>query len=165
MSNEKILMSAMEYQELLNEQEETYKRLQTAYLERTGVRIATATAEASHNMNEITRLSAKLDSIRDRLRRAEVVSDVTAEICELGDILQIAIITGDTRQESTVRLVGEANFATDGIPQISMSSPLGKAIYHQPIGSIQSYNSPNGAMMVEIVTKKFVLVDEVKFIM
>lgn len=154
MSNEKILMSAMEYQALLTEQAETNNQLQAAFLERTGVRMATATAEASHNMNEITRLSAKLAMISDRINRAEiVVSELEADISELGDVLQIAIISGSARQESTVRLVGEARMATDGISQISMFSPLGGAIYHQPVGSVQSYKAPNGVMTVEILAK------------
>lgn len=154
MSNEKILMSEMEYQGLLAEQAEANKQLQEAFLERTGVRMPTATAEASHNLNEITRLAAKLASISDRISRAQVVvPEVTADISELGDVLSLALINGEARNEITVRLVGEAKFAQDGIMQISISSPLGVAIYHKSVGSIQKYKAPNGEMEVEILAK------------
>jgi len=158
MSNEKILMSEMEYQGLLAEQAEANKQLQEAFLERTGVRMPTATAEASHNLNEITRLAAKLASISDRISRAQVVvPEVTADISELGDVLSLALINGEAINEITV---GEKVIripivitAQDGIMQISMSSPLGVAIYHKSVGSIQKYKAPNGEMEVEILAK------------
>jgi len=49
---------------------------------------------------------------------------------------------------------------TDGDDKVSISSPLGSAIYHKQIGSTQSYQAPNGTISVEILEKKLPLEEE-----
>ncbi len=57
----------------------------------------------------------------------------------------------DAADEVQRYLVGSIEERRDGMPVISVSSPLGQALMNRAIGETVSYEAPSGALTVEIV--------------
>jgi len=141
-------MSKQEFLNLLEEQERVNGELQKALLEAGEYgSIAIASPSPSHSQNEIMRLSIKQAEIAEKILNAEIVENTVEDIIEFGSIVKIAL----NGKPMTIRMVGEAQISDDGIPQVSVASPLGQAIYGKELGTEVSYKMGSQTFIAQII--------------
>lgn len=83
----------------------------------------------------------RLKEMREKLVNIEIVEKTNNdELVDIGDTVVIDMIFAlDDQEEQTFTLIGgNPDFSLE-IPQISINSPLGGAIYHKKIGDQASY--------------------------
>lgn len=82
------------------------------------------------------------------------MENIKEELVEVGDILNILLSSKDDEPENMViKLVNEANNNGIDIIEISINSPLGKAIYKHKIGEVTNYKVNENIFNVTILSK------------
>jgi len=82
------------------------------------------------------------------------MENIKEELVEVGDILNILLSSKDDEPENMViKLVNEANNNGIDITEISINSPLGKAIYKHKIGEVTNYKVNENIFNVTILGK------------
>ena len=82
------------------------------------------------------------------------MENIKEELVEVGDILNILLSPEDDEPENMViKLVEEANNNGIDIIEISINSPLGKAIYKHKIGEVTNYKVNDSIFNVTILNK------------
>jgi len=82
------------------------------------------------------------------------MENIKEELVEVGDILNILLSSKDDEPENMViKLVNEANNNGIDITEISINSPLGKAIYKHKIGEVTKYKVNENIFNVTILGK------------
>ena len=113
--------------------------------------------EVRYLQANIERYKADRNRINDILNN-KIIYDETAKKTEdvvgINDILQIELIDEDGEREiSVIQLVGVKVDLSGDIYKISVSSPIGKAIYGQKYGSTVTYNVNGLNYTLNIVQK------------
>lgn len=107
----------------------------------------------------------RLKEMREKLLTIEIVEKIdNDELVDIGDTVLIDMIFApDDQEEQIFTLIGgNPDFSLD-IPQISINSPLGGAIYHKKIGDQASYTVQQKTIKVLIKQKlNLELLDEDK---
>lgn len=108
-------------------------------------------------MVEERKISAKLEKMYSEQSKLEIV-DVPGyddNKVNINDIIKIRIIYSvDEEEEELVKLTGKYIPNTDAkIQEISLNSPIGKAIYMKDINSFTSYVVGDKEIKIEIISK------------
>lgn len=83
-----------------------------------------------------------------------VDSQANDDFVDINDLVSLTIDFGDDTETSVYRLIGTADAdEIDGIINVSLNSPLGRAIYGNKIGSNTSYKVGNNTFLVCINSK------------
>lgn len=132
------------------------KDVQAIYLDQNGVNIIRALLE--EKVEELSKLAKYSDAyksllneianLRDYLARA-VIQDRNDEIVNIGDYVEL-VFGEDDEPEIFKVVVGDAKSLNN---EISIKSPLGKAIHHKPYGTECSYNVNGNNIPVFIKSK------------
>lgn len=106
-------------------------------------------------MSEIARMKQKIENI-------EIVENIgNEELVDIGDIVVVeTIFSEDDTETNTFKLVGTNPDFSKEIPEISINSPLGVAIYHKRVGEKSSYKVQDNIFNVEIKSKQSELEEE-----
>lgn len=162
--NEKILMTPNGKATVERELDEA----RSAYFEllkgRHAVPVHDTTTTSLGQANAERVILSRIQGLIDTLSRIELIPESTVtesaqDIVEIGDTLKVALSVNNAKLLKEFTLVDYLK-QTDGDDKVSISSPLGSAIYHKQIGSTQSYQAPNGTISVEILEKKLPLEEE-----
>ena len=124
--------------------EKQEENLTAIYLDENGVNIIRALIAAKYD--ELQKLAKYSESyknllteirvLRDRLDRV-VIQDRNEDIVNVGDYVEISFDLED--ESEIIKLVAGKGNSLATIKEVSMDSPLGKAIHHQPYGLECSY--------------------------
>ena len=106
-------------------------------------------------MSEIARMKQKIENI-------EIIENIgNEELVDIGDIVVVeTIFSEDDTETNTFKLVGTNPDFSKEIPEISINSPLGVAIYHKKVGEKSSYKVQDNIFNVEIKSKQSELEEE-----
>jgi transcription elongation GreA/GreB family factor len=106
-------------------------------------------------------LNQKIYSISKDLGRAEIIPITNYyHRINLGDIVRIKLISLEETEEMVIRLVSYVDVKEryqDGIMAVSMSSEMGKAIYHQLVGETIFYGEENAVEILEKIVNPEVI--------
>ena len=159
--NENVLyMSEQGYQELLNEIEDIKKRI----VENNKGRKAAFDAGAgdgwdSPEFEEIERvdnlLTGELRLKQEQLQRVVIVEKhYDIDSIDIGDIVNSNLIYApDDVEEFDFKLVAYKGNTRSNITEVSINSPLGKAVYQKKVGETVSYSVNGNEIFVEIKSK------------
>lgn len=132
-----------------------------AYLEllkgRTDIPVCNTTTTSLGQANDERIILSRISELLDTLSRVVIIAEPTVaetsqEIVNIGDTLKVALNANGISMEKRFTLVDYLK-QTDGMDKVSVSSPLGAAVYRKQLGSVQSYQAPNGTVEVEILAK------------
>ncbi len=102
-------------------------------------------------------LMREISEMRNNLLNAEIVENLGDEsLIDIGDVVKINMIfSEDDIELETFKLVAtNPNFdRNQEISEVSINSPLGKAIYHKKIGDMTSYKVNDETIQIEIIEK------------
>ena len=103
-------------------------------------------------------LMLEIAEMRHNLQyNVEIVENLgNEELVDIGDVVKIDIIfSEDDREESIFKLVGTTpNFDMNAeIQEVSINSPIGKAMYHKKVGEIATYKVENKTFTLQIKEK------------
>ena len=161
-NEEPILLDKEGYEKFLAEIEQIKEELAQNDKERGRV-CSDAVGDGMHDnfaydevMRRESHLTAKLKERYEQLKRVKIIEKTDdEELVEAGDILLIDLIspTG-VAKEYKVKIASFVDSATDrSVQEASLSSPLGKAIYHKHIGDQASYSVNGKCFTVKIKNK------------
>lgn len=101
-------------------------------------------------MKEIAEMKQKLNNI-------EIVQNIGDDsLVDIGDVVKIDMIFSENdREEQIFKLVGTSpNFDLNAeIQEISINSPVGKAMYHKKIGDVANYKVNDRTFTIQIKEK------------
>ena len=100
-------------------------------------------------------LSGQLKDLYDELSRVEIVEKgEDNKLVDLNDILLLEIINYKKElKEMIVKLVGASGDLFASVPEISINSPIGAAIYKKSVGDVCTYAVDNNSFSVVIKEK------------
>lgn len=102
-------------------------------------------------------LMKEIAEMKHKLQNAELVENLGDDnLIDIGNVLKIDMIySNDDKEEEIVKLVATAlSFDIDSqIQEISVNSPLGKAIYHKKIGEVVTYKVKDKTFTIVIKEK------------
>lgn len=107
------------------------------------------------SMRENRAIANKINKMLEEEKYLKVIDDNKKDnnTVNIGDIVTLKIkYNNEDYEEETLKLTGK--YIPDINTEISLNSPLGKAIYKQKIGSTISYNINNSTITVEIIKKQ-----------
>lgn len=95
----------------------------------------------------------------DELKRVVLVEkSEDASIIDIGDIVVVDMILGPNNKEELIfKLIGGAGGGLrgpSGYPEVSINSPLGKAVYQNVVGGTGSYQVNGNVIGIEIKEKR-----------
>ena len=103
----------------------------------------------------------EIAEMKQKLLTAEIVENLGDEsLIDIGDIVKIDMIFSESdREEEIFKLVAtNPSFGLDtGISEVSINSPIGKAMYHKRIGETAQYKVNDRTFTIQI--KEKVLLD------
>ena len=104
-----------------------------------------------------TMLQKRLEQMLIQKKKIEIIESTTfdQDLVNIGDIIQLEFKydDGDTEVEE-VRLTGNWKVSSnDSIQEVSLNSPLGRAIYLQKIGSTVNYSVNDQKIFIQILSK------------
>ena len=104
-----------------------------------------------------TMLQKRLEQMLIQKKKIEIIESTTfdQDLVNIGDIIQLEFKynDGDTEVEE-VRLTGNWKVSSnDSIQEVSLNSPLGRAIYLQKIGSMVNYSVNDQKIFIQILSK------------
>ncbi len=104
-----------------------------------------------------TMLQKRLEQMLMQKKKIEIIESTTfdQDLVNIGDIIQLEFKydDGDTEVEE-VRLTGNWKVSSnDSIQEVSLNSPLGRAIYLQKIGSTVNYSVNDQKIFIQILSK------------
>ena len=86
------------------------------------------------------RLNAELHKIEDNLSAAIMLErHNNDDMVDIGDIINIDMFFDDDIEEMTIKIVGARGNMDSDIAEISINSPLGRAVYKKEIGQTCTY--------------------------
>ena len=102
-------------------------------------------------------LQKRLEQMLMQKKKIEIIESTTfdQDLVNIGDIIQLEFKydDGDTEVEE-VRLTGYWKVSSnDSIQEVSLNSPLGRAIYLQKIGSMVNYSVNDQKIFIQILSK------------
>ena len=102
-------------------------------------------------------LQKRLEQLLKQKGKIELIDSSICDqnLVNIGDVVKLEFMyaDGDTELEE-VRLTGNWKVSLDELAQeVSLNSPLGRAIYLQKIGSIVSYSVNDREIRIEILDK------------
>lgn len=157
---EPIYLDKDGYKEYLKKIEDLKKAIQTNNMGRKEAFDAgTGDGWDSPEFEEIERinmrLSGELRSMYESLNRIVIIEKHNnQEIVDVGDVIVADMIfSPDDMEEMVFKLVGTNRDFNAEIQEISINSPLGKAVYKKKIGDICSYSVNNRTFSVLIKQK------------
>ena len=107
-------------------------------------------AEYDSAKEEQGKMEARIRQLEDMLRNARVGEAPTGESVAAGTVVTIEDGDGDTDEF----LVGSREDRAPGMSDISVNSPLGKALLGRRAGDTVQYTAPAGTFEVRIVDAK-----------
>lgn len=153
----KILMTESGKKEV----EEELEKARTAYFEllkkRKDVPVYDTTTTSLGQANEERVILNRISELLDTLSRIVIIAEPTItengqEIVNIGDTIKVGLNINGASMEKEFTLVDYLK-QTVGMDKVSISSPLGAAVYRKSIGSFQCYQAPTGTVEVEILEK------------
>lgn len=110
--------------------------------------------EFEENARTASIILTKLNLLLDARRRAVVIEKQHDEnLIDIDDIISVDITVGGKTTESTFKLVGGTGSFNTEIPEISVNSPLGSAVYKKSIGDECAYRVNNNELKALIKSK------------
>ncbi len=155
---ERVPMTHAGYQR----KEEEFKRLKT--VDRPAVIQAIAEAREHGDLSENAEyhaakeqqghIEARIQELESKLSRAQVIdiSDFDGDTVKFGATVEI--VDEDTDEERTFQIVGEDESDPKG-GQISLTSPIARALINKSVGDSVEVNTPGGAKSYEILSVSF----------
>lgn len=98
-------------------------------------------------------LTTSIKSKLDDLKRIVIVDEKEDDTINVNDIVTVDMIYPDSEETVTFELVSNIPDLSSDIMKLSISSPLGAAVYQRKIGEEVSYMTNNGAVKIHIVSK------------
>ncbi len=151
------------YNKLLNDIEELKKDLIEVSKEK-GIACSDAAGDGWHDnfaYDEACRqeytLAGQLSDLYKRLKKVKIIEKTDDEtLVEVGDIVTIDMMYSyDDIEEMKLKLVGSYGIELDAeIQEVTLESPMGKAIYHKRIGDESSYNVNGKWFDIKIKSKE-----------
>ena len=156
-----LYMSKDGYQKLLGEISEIKKQINANNKERKETfEYRSSDGLDSAEFNEVERinslLNAELRLKSEQLRRAVIVEkNADKEAIDIDDIVNCCLINfqKEKKEEFTFKLVSYRGKNKGAIQEVSISSPLGKAVYKRTIGETIPYVVDGNRLAVEIISK------------
>ena len=155
-----LYMSKDGYQKLLGEIREIEKQINANNKERKGAfECRSRDGLDSAEFNEVERinnlLNAELRLKSEQLRRAIIVEkNADKEAIDIDDTVNCYLINSQNdKEEFTFKLVSYRGKNKGAIQEVSISSPLGKAVYKKNIGETIPYIADGNRLAVEIISK------------
>lgn len=154
---EKIFLDKKGYENYLNEIEELRKLINTNGKNKSSAYVG-AVGDGWHDnfdFEEAKREELKLQrQLRDKVsglsRIVIIEKSANEELIDINDIVKIKMIfSEDDEEEMEVKLVGDT---ARNSGEISLNSPLGKALYHKSADSIVSYEVNGSIINIEILS-------------
>ncbi|MEN8723453.1 MAG: transcription elongation factor GreA [Alphaproteobacteria bacterium] len=155
---ERVPMTIAGYQRM----EEEFKRLKTA--DRPAVIQAIAEAREHGDLSENAEyhaakeqqghIEARIQELESKLSRAQVIdiSEFSGDTVKFGATVEI--VDEDTDEERKFQIVGEDESDPKG-GQISLTSPIARALINKTVGDSVEVNTPGGAKSYEILSVSF----------
>lgn len=110
------------------------------------------------SMRESRLIAKRIDDMYEKKKYIKIIEDkdIKESVINLNDTVLVEIIySEDDKEKEYLKLTGKYIPNTDGtIKEITINSPLGKAIYKAKIGSIQKYQVGDRKIEVKIISKK-----------
>lgn len=107
-------------------------------------------------LKELT-LMREISEKKYKINNIEIVENIGDDnLIDIGDVVKIDMIFSETdREEETFKLIGTTpNIdSTSAIQEISINSPIGKAIYHKKIGDTAEYKVNDKTFLIQIKEK------------
>lgn len=107
-------------------------------------------------LKELT-LMREISEKKYKLNNIEIVENIGDDnLIDIGDVVKIDMIFSEIdREEETFKLIGTTpNIdSTSAIQEISINSPIGKAIYHKKIGDTAEYKVNDKTFLIQIKEK------------
>ena len=160
MKTEKLKMTKEGYEEQLEILEKLCKQFQEneqamtrAYKNSSGDG-AHDNAEFEELLGLERRLAKQINNQKEKIKNIEIINIELLEddVINIGDTVKINMIfSEDDTEDMQIMLVGTDGKINEN--KVSINSPLGKAIYKQKIGSLNSYNVNNNKIFIEILEK------------
>jgi len=155
---ERVPMTNAGYQRM----EEEFKRLKT--VERPAVIQAIAEAREHGDLSENAEyhaakeqqghIEARIQELESKLSRAQVIdiSELSGDAVKFGATVEI--VDEDTDEEKKFQIVGEDESDPKN-GQISLTSPIARALMNKSVGDSVEVNTPGGAKSYEILSVSF----------
>ena len=100
-------------------------------------------------------LMREIKGLKHRLNNIEVIKEsINKDVIDIGDIVKIDIIVNNEKEEEIFKLVGTSPKFDNDIEEVTVNSPLGKAIYLKKIGDTVTYKVKDNDYTVIIKEKK-----------
>ena len=110
------------------------------------------------SVRESRKLAQLIDNMLNKQKDLEIIKDnkKEAELVNLYDVIDIKIkYSEDDEEDEVIKLTGKYIPNIEGnIKEVSLNSPLGKALYKSKVGSEVFYNVGNIKIKVFIKSKK-----------
>lgn len=108
-------------------------------------------AEYTNAKRDLGRLESRLRFLNKQLQYAQVVEPADNDQLDIGKFVTVEFM--DDHDQITYQLVGkqEANLDAN---KISFTSPIGKALTNQRVGTVVTVSAPNGDYQVKIIAIK-----------
>lgn len=110
------------------------------------------------SMRESRLIAKRIDDMYDKKKNIEIIEDKVKpkDKVNLNDTIAVEIIySDDDIEKETITLTGKYIPNTSIEPQeITINSPLGKAIYKSKIGSTQKYKVDGREITIKIISKE-----------
>lgn len=163
-NEEKLFLDKASYQKLIEEVEKLKEKLSENAKEK-GEAYSGAVGDGWHDnfaFEEANRqermIFGQLRECYEKLQRVVIVEKAEDEnLIDIGDIVNINIIFDlDDIDKIQFRLVGSVGTGANGnheLQEVSINSPLGKAVYHKSVGEKTSYSVENRTYNIEIISK------------
>lgn len=150
----KIYLTKKGYEEHLKQIEELKSSLLLLRLKRGCIDDLKNIIEIEEFQSEETRIVTEIMRMNEELTRVVIVDkQENDEIVDIDDIILVDMIAGSLTREMMLKLVGtDSNIKAD-IQEVSINSPVGKAIYGKKIGELCSYSVNNRNMSLLIKSK------------
>jgi len=159
MNNErKIYLTQAAYNEYLEKINKLRQEVSAIHEERKREVAVTPTEKYSsiemENLNRRERLLLEeLGRLSKELGRIEII-ETPVETINLNDIVALTMMYDEKNSEDlTIKLVGSITDVSSEIPQVTINSPLGSAIYGKQVGEVSSYNVNGNDIQVYIKEK------------
>ena len=150
----KIFLTQKGYEEHLKQIEELKSSLLLIRLKRGCVDDLKNMIEIEEFQSEETRIVTEIIRMNEELSRVVIIDrQDNEEIVDVDDVVLVDMIAGSLTREMMLKLVGtDSNIKAD-IQEVSINSPVGKAIYGKKIGDLCSYSVNNRNMSLLIKSK------------
>ena len=103
--------------------------------------------------DDANNLSAEIKELYDQLERVQIVDhELVENLVNLNDI--VTVNYADSNEPLQFKLVGTSAKPTYDVPEITINSPLGNAVYRQPVGAERSFEANGKLFKITIIDKQ-----------